>query len=188
MHVLFLSVGGVRRRAVVEESRQAVADGGAATVVVDRLGPWSRETFAPGVRVVELDALLRRLPTVRFEQAALYKAPRKLLRLVGRGPLRRISKRTERAYQRRLADPAHRAFLRVRGDQRPRLIDQLFARTPVDVLVVTDPIAMPYAARLVGNRTGHASPRVCFSYDYSGEATDRQHRTDDPDSAQGDTP
>ncbi|MFI5834046.1 hypothetical protein ACIA5A_10260 [Micromonospora sp. NPDC051300] len=186
MHVLFLSVGDVRRRAVVEESRQAVADGGAATVVVDRMAPWSREAFASGVRVVDLAALRRGLPADRIEQAALYKAPRKLLRTVGRGPLRRFSKRAERAYQRRLADPAHRAFLRMRGDQRAKLIARLCARTPVDVVVVTDPIAMPYAADLLGRRPGRAHPRVCFSYDYSGMATDGQHLTDHPESAQGD--
>jgi hypothetical protein len=185
MHVLFLSVGAVRRRAVVEESRQVVADGGTATVVVDRIGPWSRESFATGVRVVELAALQRRLPADRIEQAALYKAPRKLLRTVGRGPLRRASKRAERAFQKRLADPAHRAFLRLRGDQRVRLLERLCARNPVDVLVVTDPIAMPYAARLLRRQPGPAQPGVCFSYDYAGVATDGQHRPD-PDSAQGD--
>ncbi|MFJ5542260.1 hypothetical protein [Micromonospora chalcea] len=187
MHVLFLSVGSVRRRAVVEESRQVIADGGAATVVVDKMGPWSRETFATGVRVIDLAALQRRLPADRVEQAALYKAPRKLLRTIGRGPLRKVSKRAERAFQRRLADPAHRAFVRMRGDQRDRLLARACARPTADVLVVTDPVAMPYAVRLLERRRGHASPRVCFSYDYSGVATDGQNRPD-PDSAQGDNP
>ncbi|RZU74542.1 hypothetical protein EV384_3014 [Micromonospora kangleipakensis] len=186
MHVLFLSVGGTRRRAVVEESAQVVADGGAATVVVDRAATWTRETFASGVTVVELARLEQRQPALRVEQAVLYKAPRKVLRTVGRGPLRRLAKRAEKSYERRIAARAHRAFLRMRGDARPRLVDALVRRgRPVDVLVVTDPVAMPYAARLVTGAPAASAPRVCFSYDYSGEGPKRQHRSV-PDAVQGD--
>ncbi|MET7968254.1 hypothetical protein [Micromonospora sp. NPDC005305] len=185
MHVLFLSVGAVRRRAVVAESAQVVADGGTATVVVDRMAPWSRETFAAGVRVVELAALQRRMPAQRIEQAVLFKAPRKILRTVGRGPLRGFSKRAERAYQTRFADRAHRAFLRLRGDTRAKLIARVGAQPRADVLVVTDPVAMPYAARLIGASHAPAIPRVCFSYDYAGLTPEGQYRPD-PDFVQGD--
>ncbi|WP_433349084.1 hypothetical protein [Micromonospora sp. CA-111912] len=185
MHVLFLSIGAVRRRAVVEESAQVVADGGTATVVVDRISPWNRETFANGVRVIELAALQRRTPVARIEQAVLFKAPRKILRTVGRGPLRGFSKRAERAYQTRVADRAHRAFVRLRGDNRAKLIERVGARSRVDVLVVTDPIAMPYAARLTGGHHAPTYPRVCFSYDYAGVTPEGQHRPDS-DFVQGD--
>ena len=113
MHVLFLSVGGTRRRAVVEESAQVLADGGTATVVVDRAAPWSKETFATGVTVVELAGLEQRRPALRFEQAVLYKAPRKVLRTVGRGPLRRFAKRAEKAYERRIASRASKEVTRL---------------------------------------------------------------------------
>ncbi|MFC4145030.1 hypothetical protein ACFO0M_02065 [Micromonospora mangrovi] len=186
MHVLFLSVGGTRRRAVVEESAQVVADGGTATVVVDRVAPWSRETFADGVRVIDLAGLEQRQRAARVEQAVLFKAPRKVLRTVGRGPLRRFAKRAEKSYEKRIAARAHRAFVRLRGDLRPKLVDGLLRRgNPVDVLVVTDPVAMPYAARLLTGGRPAAQPRVCFSYDYAGRTPKRQHRSD-PDAVQGD--
>ncbi|SCL23837.1 hypothetical protein GA0070624_2808 [Micromonospora rhizosphaerae] len=186
MHVLFLSVGGTRRRAVVEESAQVVADGGAATVVVDRAAQWSRETFAAGVTLVELARLEQRQPALRVEQAVLFKAPRKVLRTVGRGPLRRFAHRAEKSYERRIASRAHRAFLRMRGDVRPKLVDALVRRgASVDVMVVTDPLAMPYAARLVSGAPRSARPEVCFSYDYSGCTPKRQHGSM-PDAVQGD--
>ncbi|PWU44324.1 hypothetical protein DLE60_20445 [Micromonospora globispora] len=186
MHVLFLSVGGTRRRAVVEESAQVLADGGTATVVVDRAGPWSKETFATGVTVVELAGLEQRQPALRFEQAVLYKAPRKVLRTVGRGPLRRFAKRAEKSYERRVASRVHRALLRMRGDVRPRLVESLIRRgAGVDVVVVTDPLAMPYAARLVTGAAQASKPSVCFSYDYAGDTPKRQLRSMS-DAVQGD--
>ncbi|NES31039.1 hypothetical protein GCE86_03935 [Micromonospora terminaliae] len=154
-------------------------------MVVDRMAPWSRETFADGVRVVELATLQRRMPMTRIEQAVLYKAPRKLLRTVGRGPLRGFSQRAERAYQKRFADRAHRAFVRLRGDTRAKVIARVGAQPRVDVLVVTDPVAMPHAARLIGGDHAPSIPRVCFSYDYAGLTPEGQHRPD-PDFVQGD--
>jgi hypothetical protein len=186
MHVLFLSVGGTRRRAVVEESAQVRADGGTATVLVDRAAPWARETFADGVRVVELTALEARRPAARVERAVLDAAPRRVLRAVGRGPLRGFARRAEKAYEKRVAARAHRALRRVRGDVRPKLVDALVrGGKPVDVVVVTDPLAMPYAARLVTGAPEASTPRVCFSYDYAGRTPKRQHRSG-PDAVQGD--
>ncbi|MEV1146627.1 hypothetical protein [Micromonospora sp. NPDC049799] len=173
MHVLFLAIGGTRRRAVVDESAQVVAEGHRATVVTDRAAQWSRDQWHTGVRVVELAEIEQRLPALRIEQAVLFRAPRKVLRTIGRGPLRGVARRAEKSYERRVAARAHRLFLRtrgkVRGDARPRMVDALVRRGPaVDLVVVTDPVAMPYAERLTGGARRASAPRICFSYDYAG--------------------
>ncbi|SCE68161.1 hypothetical protein GA0070618_0120 [Micromonospora echinospora] len=190
MHVLFLAVGGTRRRAVVEESARAVADGHRVTVVVDRIAQWTRDQFPAGVTVVELALLEQRLPALRIEQAVFFKAPRRVVRTVGRGPLRDVARRAGRSYETRVAARAHRVFLRAwggaRAQARLRLVAELVERGPgVDLVVASDPVAMPFAARVATGAGRVSSQQVCFSYDYSGRTSATQHRPV-PNAVQGD--
>lgn len=174
MQVLFLALGGTRRRAVVEESAQVVADGGTAVVLVDQAKTWHRETFDPGVEVIELSRLERLHPPRRMEKVLLFKGPGALFRLVGRGPLRQWATETRKTYERRIANVAHRALIlpadrRVWGAVRQRLIHRhvLHHRRPFDLLVVSDLDSMVTAAHLLDSypASNLPEPQVSYSYD-----------------------
>lgn len=175
MRVAFLALGATRRRAVVEESAEVVAEGGAAMVVVDRAQGWDPEGFAPGVTVVELSRLKARHAPVRLERLFLYRGPRFLLyRVIGRGPLRGLAHRAATAYQRRVADRIHRrlflpVYRRLWPEVTPRLVErQVLRRTGTRTLVVTDPMSIPAAAGILRRYRvrGQAPPAVCYSIDH----------------------
>ncbi|MGI5215781.1 hypothetical protein [Plantactinospora sp. CA-290183] len=177
MQVLFLALGASRTRAAVEESAQVVADGGRAVVLIDQKKPWRRVKFDPAVRVVELARLeSSRLP-VRIEQLVLYRAPRKLFRVVGRGPLRSGAKRVSGTYETRFADRVHRRLVVPLyrsgwGEGSHSLIRRtLLDDAAFDLIVVTDPASMPYAAGLVADyeARGGAVPRLSFGLEYAGQ-------------------
>lgn len=131
-----------------------VADGGAATVLVDDLTAWRGQRFAPEVRVVELARLQRRHLPVAAERLVVHRAPRAALRVIGRGPVAGWSRRAGRAYERRVADRFHRrvflpVYQRLWGDVRYRLLRRWVVRDGgFGLVVVADPASIPVAARL----------------------------------------
>lgn len=173
MHVLFLALGANRRRAVVDEAAQVVADGGQAVVLAEQAKPWSGESFAPGVRFVAVDRLQATHRPRRVENLVLYRGPRFLLhRVIGRGPLKRRARRAAKAYEKRVADRVHRRLFtpvydRLFSDVRARLVDRELRRgRPFDVLVVSDPLSMPEAQRLLAG-SGGRGPQVVYSIDHA---------------------
>ena len=172
MQVLFLALGASRKRAAADESAQVVADGGRAVVLIDTRSAWRGTEFDPAVDVVELSRVeAARLP-VRLEQLVLYRAPRKLFGTVGRGPLRRRVRKVAGRYEARVADRVHRRLVATRfrpgwGAGAHRLLRQAVPG-PYDLVVVLDPISMPYAAGLVADHEarGLGAPRIAFGLDY----------------------
>lgn len=177
MRVVFLALGATRRRAVIEESAQVLADGGTAVVLVDTMAPWRRETFAPGVEVVEVAEIERQhhLPRT-LEALFLYRVPIGLLyRVFGYGPLRELVHRVARVYKRRFANRVHRriflpVYRRLWSEVRAQLVHRhVLGATPFDILVVADPVSLPDAVRLLTYYTdpGTAVPRVAYSLDHA---------------------
>lgn len=173
MDVLFLALGASRMRAAAEESAQVVADGGRAVVLIEQRTPWRQTTFDPAVEVVELSRAEAAWLPVRLEQLVLYRVPRKLFRTVGRGPLRKRVRRTAGWYETRIADRVHRRlaaglFRPGWGEGAHRLLRHAVPG-PYDLVVVLDPISMPYAAGLVADHEarGVAVPSIAFGLDYA---------------------
>lgn len=174
--VLFLALGGARKRAVTEESAEVAERGGHPVVLVADRTAWRRERFAPGVQVVSLTDLEARQFPVRVEQTVLFRAPRFAFRVVGRGPLASFGKRAGKAYERRVADRVHRrlflpAYRRLqRVGPFALLVRHVLRPAPPTLVVVTDPASIPLAAELV--REAHAwtstAPRVAYGLDYVG--------------------
>jgi hypothetical protein len=169
-HVVFLALGGTRRRAAQDESQRVVRRGDMATLVVTDPAEWRGYRPADGVRVLELRGLELRHAWMPFEQLILVRIPRFTFRIVGLGPVRRWSDRASRAYQRRVADPLHqRAFLpllrRGRGAQAARLIRRQLGDRAVDLLVVNDPASMPAAVALLATFDEGGLPQVAYSVD-----------------------
>lgn len=174
MRVLFLALGATRRRAVVEESRAVAARGGAATVLVARPAVWSRETFDDAVTVIDLS----RLQADHAPQAASRKIvvglPRKLFRLVGRGPLAPRLNRWRKGYERRVAATIQRkivipAYGRIWHNSRAQLlVREIGPDAAFDAVVISDPASLAVAERLV--QTWPSSwgevPPLCFSVDH----------------------
>lgn len=171
--MLFLALGANRRRAVVTESALVAADG-RAVVLIDNAKSWQRDTFAPGVEVIELARLEARHAAMRVERLFLYRGPRFLLyRVIGRGPLRPAARRAAKAYEKKFADRVHRrvflpAYRRVWGDVRSRLVDQhVLAGRRFDTLVVADALSIQQAARILrASGDGGTPPTVCYSIDH----------------------
>jgi hypothetical protein len=169
VNVLFLALGASRKRAVVEECAQVIADGGTATVVVESLEPWKRAAFGTGVTVVDSAVLQRALLPMRIEHLVVYRAPRFVLHRA----LGRRGKRAAGAYQKKVADRFHRrvfmpVYKRLRQDTRGRLIAGHVTRSPrpFDWIVVADSVSMPDAVQVLdglgrGSRTG-----VVYSVDH----------------------
>jgi hypothetical protein len=174
VRVLFLALGGNRARAAVEESAQVVAVGGRPVVLVDTLRPWRRMSFDPAVEVVELSTLESTRMPVRLERAVLFTVPRRLFRVVGRGPLRQPARRVSARYETRVAERLHRQvvlpMIRPRWGEGtcPVLCRYLAKGGDLDAIVVLDPASMPYAAGLVaGYRSaGTRPPRLAFGIDH----------------------
>jgi hypothetical protein len=179
--VLFLAVGGSRRRETIAESARVVAAGGRAVILVDRVDDgWRPDQLAAGVEVVELAGLLGRHAPWRAQEAVLFGAPRALLRAAGRGRLRRFAERAGAAYERRLAWRVHRrvflpAYERIWARTRQSMVERrLFSGAAYDVLVVHDPMSMPLAVQLItGDAFAGRAPAVRFDLDPADLSGDR---------------
>jgi hypothetical protein len=189
--VVFLALGGTRRRAAADEAGRVVARGGVATVVVADSSAWRNDRLADGVRLIDLKELELGHAWMPVEQAVLMRLPRRAARLVGRGPLRGWSKRALAAYRRRVADPLHhRAFVpllrRGRGALPANLIRRRLRDTTVDLLVVNDPASMPAAVALLQTYDRGTSPRVAYGIDDLAPATSTPPAQHDRGQPQGD--
>lgn len=172
MHVLFLALGASRKQAAADESAQVVTDGGRAVVLIEAGKPWAQTHFDPAVEVVELSTVEIARPLVRLEGFALYRVPRGLFRVAGRGPLRAKVRKAAGKYESRIADRVHGKLVATRlrpgwGEGAQRLLRRAVPG-PYDLIVVLDPISMPYAAGLLADleARGAAMPRVAFGLDY----------------------
>lgn len=171
MNVLFLALGASRRPAVVAESARVVADGGTATVLVDKRSAWVKNPIPDEVEVVELSALARGYrPAV--VQLMLYRLPR-LLRGCFPGLLRARYDRVESAYRRRVARPIDRGLARLYrrnpAEVRRRVIvrDLLHGR-PIDLVVVGDAQSLVTASELRDTFTG-AKARLAYTVIHDSE-------------------
>lgn len=176
MHVLFLALGANRRRAVREEARRVIDDGGRAVVLVTGHSAWADEPWPAGVRVVRVPDTGTHWP-LRAEKALLYKVPRRLLAGAAK-VARRDPKRWAKAYEKRAADRLHRkVFLpayRKAWPNRPKeaLVTAVRGQGPYDAFVVTDPASFPVAHELIG------SERVAFRIDQLLTPADLSQPTD----------
>jgi hypothetical protein len=160
MRVLFLALGGNRRRAVTAESRAVAAAGGRPTVLVAGLARWADDRFAPGVEVVPLSRYRRHWP-LAVEHMLLYRGPRTLLR-----------RRALSVYKRLIADRVRRRLIRpvyrrLWPDGVHHQLDAFLAGCgPFDAVVVSDARSFPAARRVVERlaATGTA-PRIAFGTD-----------------------
>ncbi|WP_406000899.1 hypothetical protein [Streptomyces sp. NBC_00829] len=173
MQVLFLALGASRKRAVVEESAEIVARGGRAVVLVGAHKTWLDQGFEPGVELVTADELQARHLPLRLERLVLYRVPRLVVRVTGRGPLAAKAKRALKAYERRVAARVHRrVFMPLHRRVWPKFADRMvwshFApRKGPDLLVVADALSVPRAVQLTEawESEGLAVPRVCYGID-----------------------
>ena len=169
MNVLFLALGASRKRAVVEESAKVVAEGGTATVLVASVKQWNLGTFTPGVTVIDSSVLHQDQPLWRIERLLVFRGPTAVLRRA----LGRRGKSAARAYEKKVADRFHRrVFLplhtRLRGNARSGLIAQHVARSsrPYEWIVVTDPVSMPDAEKVMGNLGAKSRVGLAWSADH----------------------
>lgn len=167
MRVLFLAFGAYRKKAVVEECEQVLADGGTATVLVDSMGPWRRAGLPDGVTVVDTAALQRERLAMRIEYLVVYRGPRFVLRRVAR----RRAKRAMAVHQ-KVADKLHgRVFLpayrRLSAEPRGRLVARRLGRSGerYDWIIVADSPSMPDAVELL-DALGDAAPGIAYSIDH----------------------
>jgi hypothetical protein len=170
VNVLFLALGASRKRAVVEECRQVVADGGTATVIVDSAASWQR--LPDGVALIDAAVLQPVRLLMRVEQLVMYRGPRFVLHRV----LRHRAKRVVGAYQKRVADRFHRRIFlpisrRQWGDARGQVVARHIARSepPYDWIIVADSPSMPDAVRLLAELRD-AKPGVAYSIDHVAAA------------------
>jgi hypothetical protein len=167
MRVLFLAFGGYRKKAVVEECAQVLADGGTATVLVDSTGPWRRAGLPDGVTVVDTAALRRELRTMRLEHLVVYRGPRFVLRRVAGRRAKRamaVHQKVADKFHRRVVMPVHR---RLSAESRGRLIARRLGRTAerYDWIIVGDSPSMPDAVDLL-DALGDTAPGVAYSVDH----------------------
>jgi hypothetical protein len=173
MQVLFLALGASRKRAVVEESAEVVARGGRAVVLVGARKPWLDQGFEPGVELVTADELEARHLPRRLERLVLYRVPRLVVRVAGRGPLAGKAKRALKAYERRVAARVHRrVFVPLHRRVWPKISDRLVwrhfgPRKGPELLVVADALSVPRAVQLIQawESDGLAVPKVCYGID-----------------------
>lgn len=172
--VLFLALGGTRRRAAVAETAQVVARGGTATLVVTDAAAWRGDRPAEGVRLVDLTELERTHGWMPVQRFLLVRLPERLFRLVGRGPLRPWSTRATKAYRRRVADPLHERWRPLsRGDRAGSAAEMIrghLRRTGVQLVVVNDPASMPAAVALLRTYDRDSAPRVAYHLDRTAPA------------------
>jgi hypothetical protein len=152
---------------VVDESRQVSEGGGTAVVLASEPSMWSKETFAPGVRLIALSNLAGHWP-ISTEQLVLFRGPRFVLRRVlGKGTPR--ADRFVRAYERRIARPIHRrVFQPAYGRLWRRRVNQPLDafwqknRNRFDAIVVTDAMSFPAAEHLLAQG---GTPTMVFRLD-----------------------
>lgn len=178
MNVLFLAIAGSRRAAILAESEHVVRDGGRATIVVDNFRPWRDETLAAGVKLIGLGALQKDRAPLRFVDRYVVRAPDKLLRVVGRGPVRTFAQRLRRTYKRRIAQPIERRAIlaQQRASRRARnqdLMMSILRRGDFDYVVVANSQSIVLGAEILDALTTMPTPRpqIRFSVD---------HLADDP--------
>ncbi|WP_338676650.1 hypothetical protein V1460_29550 [Streptomyces sp. SCSIO 30461] len=173
MQVLFLALGASRKRAVAEETAAVVGAGGRAVVLVARKKSWEGQSFAPGVQLVTSEELVARHLPRRLERLVLYRVPRAVVRVVGRGPLGSGARRALKAYERRVAGRIHRRlFVPLHRRLWPRIGDRMVrshfpdGRGP-EMLVVADALSVQRALGLIRSweASGLATPRVSYSVD-----------------------
>ncbi|MDT9682966.1 hypothetical protein RND61_12920 [Streptomyces sp. TRM76323] len=173
MQVLFLALGGARKRTVLEESAAVVAAGGRAVVLVSQKQPWASTAFAPGVELVTLSELEARHLPHRLERAVLYKGPRRVAGAVGRGPLGPKTKKALKAYEKRVAGRVHRRVFvplhrRVWPTAAARMVLRCFeTHGGPDLVVVSDAHSIRRAVEMMESwhSDGRKIPRVCYSVD-----------------------
>jgi hypothetical protein len=178
VNVLFLAIAGGRRAAILAESEHVVRDGGRATILVDNCRPWRQETLATGVELIGLGALQRDRAPLRIVDRYVVRAPDKLLRLVGRGPVRTSAERLRRTYKRRIAQPIeHRATVAYRRvSRRARnqdLMMSVLRRGDFDYVVVANSQSIVLGAEILDALTTRSMPRpqIRFSVDHLADAT-----------------
>lgn len=172
--VLFLALGGTRRRAAVAETGQVVACGGTATVVVADAAAWRNDRFAGDVRLVDLTEEELRHGWMPLEQLVLVRLPARFFRLIRRGPLGAWATRAAKGYRRRVGDPLHQRLRplsrRGRVSFNAGLIRRHLRHTNVNLVVVNDPASMPTAVALLQTYDGDDAPRVAYSIDRTARA------------------
>lgn len=173
-HVLFLALGGNRRRAAEDEAKAIIARGGSATIALRGSSGW-RKANLDGIRVIDVRELELRHAWMPATQLILRRLPRRAFRLVGRGPLRQRSAQGLKVYQRRIADPLHlRVFLpmlqRRRDASAETFIRRQLGNAKVDLLVVNDAASMPVAVALLRQWRADAVPEVAYGIDHFAPA------------------
>jgi hypothetical protein len=173
VRVLFLALGNYRRRAVIDEATSVLAGGGSATVILSDIGQWEVETFPEGLDVLDITHMERDHLPLRLERKIVFGLPRRILKLTGRGRLRRPSRRVWKYYKRRFAKPVHRRAMErynhIYRDRRHALTMSRVTATPYDYINVTDYLSIPVAARVMSDLDASpqkAAPQVIFGIDY----------------------
>ena len=173
MNVMFLGFAGSRRAAILAESAQVVRNGGRAAIVVDTFRPWKDEAMPTGVELIGVGALERDRPLVRFVDRYVVRAPDKLLRMAGRGPLRTFTRRLRRAYKTRVAKPiqgratsAHRRLTRPVSNT--DLIMPMLRSGDFDYVIVANSQSIVLGAEILDALTaaGATRPQIRFSADH----------------------
>ncbi len=177
MNVLFLALGGGRRKGTLAEADQVIAEGGRALILVDSFGPWKLESVPEGVEMVGLTSLERQHWPMQVTDALILRAPDRLLRAIGRGPVRRLAKRIRGAYKRRVGQPIHRrvtvGYHKLWPDRHHGLVMSLVRRREIDFIVVTTHQSMIRAARMQRDLDAAAisRPKTRFSIDHLVDAS-----------------
>jgi hypothetical protein len=173
MNVLFLAFGASRKRAVVEESTQVVADGGTASILVSAHKPWRRSPLLEEVEVIDSAAVWRGHLPMAIEHLFLYRGPRFFLyRILAHGPIRGPVRKLARGYERLIADRIHNRlflplYLRFHQGVREDLITRKIRDSrPFDWIIVADPTSMPEAQWLLERIDGPHRPGVAYSIDH----------------------
>jgi hypothetical protein len=170
MQVLYLALGASRKQAVVKGSAELIASGSQVVVLVGPKKQWNGQKFADGVLVLSTDELENRHLPRKLERMVLYQGPRRVVRAIGRGPLRKSVKRAHHAYKRRVASTIHRRMFmplhrRVWPDASDRLIPSLFPSPGgPDLLIVSDAFSTVRAVKLLDRwaAEGRTVPRVSY--------------------------
>lgn len=172
MRVLFIALGDARRTAVVSEASEVLRNNGTATVLVGDVSRWKNEVLPDGVDLVAITQLERDHLPLRVERGVVFGAPRRLIMLVGRGPLRQRAKRVWKSYERRVAKPVHRRAMRrysqVWGDRRERIVTDFAMVGRFDYISVMDYLSIHAGAQVMTARVASAGSdvRIGFGIDY----------------------
>lgn len=172
MRVLFLAVGDARRKAVAAEATEVLQGNGTATIVISEPGRWATEGLPEGAEVIALAELERNQLPLRLERLVVFGIPRRVLKAVGRGPLKRRANKTWKRYERRIAKPLHRRavgrYHSVFHGRRQQMIVDVAAARGYDWVTVTDYLSMEFGAAVLDGlgRSGKPMPRLGFGIDY----------------------